>query len=784
MACGVGKGVLGGCSGDQDTICGECLVGSLFSAEISHQPCQSCSPCQRGFGVKSRCVAATDTVCELCVGNLLSTTASTTDTCKAGRSVEFRFSDDFSPTVINITAFGEHLRRQAAAALGVHVSHVGRNVSVRAGSIIVDMVLGNAAEADTLRDGLENGTFVFLSELNSPLTYLPGSFLGGSSGGGGGGGGSGSGGGGGGGGAGMAVGAGVAVVLLAAVVCAVIWYKKRSEDADVSRKRRRPSMGVPEMARMAENPMISLSKGRTGGSMDEAERARFMANGGYAWTGDDTMRETPADSLDTADAQWWQSSPGAASNGTCAVGTSVDASASSRPPASRYEYEYEYEYETERELNKMLLEQGLGGGLPEYAVFGQSTLGSSAAIYVAPQALRGGASTGSGQTAGGVPLYEQLVDKTGTIQSRGIIYEHPNLVPRRSEALYALPPSEEGALYKSLAEVAPTLELDPGRIDFGGGASAAQPAAQLLGKGAFGEVRLATLDGATQVAVKTLKQGALEKDRVAFMSEAYLMAQFRGHANVLQLVGYVTHSTPVMIVLEYMAGGALIEALRVGRFKGPGQHGRRRAVSLDVARGMSFLAERSFVHRDLAARNVLLSSSGTAKVADFGFSRELVDKDYYSASANKRFPLKWSSLEAILFRKYSEASDAWAFGVTLWEVWADGASPYKGKTAQDIVGMVCAGERLAAPRGCPQSVYALMIKLWHPDPTQRPLFAAIVDAIEAMDGEEGGGPLDVLTKLSQVRGFICFGKVGRGLHLSVQVVNSYGVRFPCTGVFE
>ena len=47
-----------------------------------------------------------------------------------------------------------------------------------------------------------------------------------------------------------------------------------------------------------------------------------------------------------------------------------------------------------------------------------------------------------------------------------------------------------------------------------------------------------------ELAVKTLKPGALENDRVRFLQEAAIMGQFN-HPNVVKLYGVVTVDDPV-----------------------------------------------------------------------------------------------------------------------------------------------------------------------------------------------------------------------------------------------
>lgn len=76
-----------------------------------------------------------------------------------------------------------------------------------------------------------------------------------------------------------------------------------------------------------------------------------------------------------------------------------------------------------------------------------------------------------------------------------------------------------------------------------------------LGAGAFGEVFLADMGG-TQVAVKTLKGKLGKQERNTFMKEASINRRFN-HPNVARLLGVAAQSEPVMVVLEFCAGGQL-----------------------------------------------------------------------------------------------------------------------------------------------------------------------------------------------------------------------------------
>lgn len=46
-----------------------------------------------------------------------------------------------------------------------------------------------------------------------------------------------------------------------------------------------------------------------------------------------------------------------------------------------------------------------------------------------------------------------------------------------------------------------------------------------------------------------------------------------------------------------------------------------------------------------------------------------LEDTYYRATQSK-MPVKWTSPEAIRYRKFTPKSDVWSYGVTIWEVHA------------------------------------------------------------------------------------------------------------------
>uniref|UniRef100_A0A8C0T6B4 Ephrin type-A receptor 3 n=2 Tax=Canis lupus familiaris TaxID=9615 RepID=A0A8C0T6B4_CANLF len=257
---------------------------------------------------------------------------------------------------------------------------------------------------------------------------------------------------------------------------------------------------------------------------------------------------------------------------------------------------------------------------------------------------------------------------------------------------------------------------------------------KVVGAGEFGEVCSGRLKLPSKkeisVAIKTLKVGYTEKQRRDFLGEASIMGQF-DHPNIIRLEGVVTKSKPVMIVTEYMENGSLDSFLRKhdAQFTGIQLVGMLRGI----ASGMKYLSDMGYVHRDLAARNILINSNLVCKVSDFGLSRVLEDdpEAAYTTRGGK-IPIRWTSPEAIAYRKFTSASDVWSYGIVLWEVMSYGERPYWEMSNQDVIKAVDEGYRLPPPMDCPAALYQLMLDCWQKDRNNRPKFEQIVSILDKL----------------------------------------------------
>ena len=249
---------------------------------------------------------------------------------------------------------------------------------------------------------------------------------------------------------------------------------------------------------------------------------------------------------------------------------------------------------------------------------------------------------------------------------------------------------------------------------------------RVIGSGSFGSVQIATLRG-QRVAVKRLHgRGGMGRDEM--LAEAGMMARVGFHDNVVPLLGVVEDpgAPDVELVTRFLSGGSVRDLLAAA--PGPLPWGRVLAWTAQAAAGVMHLHAEGVIHRDIATRNFLVSGASEGDrlhVSDFGFARAAADAAAAGGAAlGQEGPVKWEAPETLSRRAYSEATDAYAFGVAMFEL-ATRALPWAGLSNLDAARAVVRGERPALPSSVDRGYAALMRACWAPDPAARPSFRAI-----------------------------------------------------------
>ena len=272
-----------------------------------------------------------------------------------------------------------------------------------------------------------------------------------------------------------------------------------------------------------------------------------------------------------------------------------------------------------------------------------------------------------------------------------------------------------------------------------------------LGNGQFGKVLLAATKGLSLkdmrlsktddnrdtsilVAVKKLIDNPSRKQQESFIKEVKFMSCLN-HKNVVSLLG-VCYDEPAFMMMEYMEEGDLNKFLqRYSEIVETPSNNTQISTSTvvymasQIASAMKYLASLNFVHRDVASRNCLIGKNFIIKLADFGMSRNLYESLYYRIHGSATLPIRWMATECY-YGVFSEETDVWAFGITMWELFTLGKEkPYSFFTDQEMIDDATkrgdSRQLLSKPPACPESVYNIMRRCWEATPKKRAKFSEL-----------------------------------------------------------
>ena len=256
----------------------------------------------------------------------------------------------------------------------------------------------------------------------------------------------------------------------------------------------------------------------------------------------------------------------------------------------------------------------------------------------------------------------------------------------------------------------------------------------MLGRGSFGTVYEAQWQN-RHVAVKVIPNVAEAAEPI----EAIIGKELR-HPHVVETYSFERNPNKrgeAWILLEFCAGGSLLQAVRQGHFKDVSREGgfiieRVVVTALQIAQGMEYLHSRDVLHSDLNCSNVLLTSEGSAKISDFGLSRAFCGQ----TQATETFgTLSHAPPELIGKGKLSKGADVYAFGVILVEL-TRGERAYQGMQQYQIMyAKLCTdmdSYRLSFPDGTHESLVSLGRACMQQDHKLRPSFPEVVARLQAL----------------------------------------------------
>ncbi len=267
----------------------------------------------------------------------------------------------------------------------------------------------------------------------------------------------------------------------------------------------------------------------------------------------------------------------------------------------------------------------------------------------------------------------------------------------------------------------PTLEfLGPPRHEGDLGMLGPYRVLELLGHGGMGIVLRACDDVLDRmVALKVLRPAlAHGRDRIRFVREARAAAQVR-HDHVVEVHAVVNPADGLpYIVMEYLAGPTLAEAIRRAGRLGPREAA---SVALQVAEGLVAAHAAGLVHRDIKPSNVMLDpAKGRTKITDFGLARPAGESGDVTQEGSTVGTPAYMSPEQARGEAVDSRSDVYSLGATLYEA-LTGEPPFHGKPHRIIHQVI--NDEPSPPRALvtaiPADLETICLKSMAKDPSRR-----------------------------------------------------------------
>lgn len=221
------------------------------------------------------------------------------------------------------------------------------------------------------------------------------------------------------------------------------------------------------------------------------------------------------------------------------------------------------------------------------------------------------------------------------------------------------------------------------------------------------------------------------------------------HPNIVSVYDVGREGNINFIVMELVEGKPLSQIIAE---KGRLDYKEAINVARQVASALSLAHKNQIIHRDVKPHNVLITSTGVAKLADFGIARAVTNSPVVDGTNNKVMgSVHYLSPEQARGSYLDERSDIYSLGIVLYEM-LTGKVPFDGDNAISIA-LMHINETMTPPTqlvsGIPPQLERVVMKATDKYQTNR--YASADELIAELDN------IDFITK---VMGSKAFGEFG------------------------
>ncbi|HEY3606921.1 MAG TPA: serine/threonine-protein kinase [Pseudonocardiaceae bacterium] len=243
-----------------------------------------------------------------------------------------------------------------------------------------------------------------------------------------------------------------------------------------------------------------------------------------------------------------------------------------------------------------------------------------------------------------------------------------------------------------------------------------------VGRGAMGVVWQARDERLDRVvAVKQL--AASDGQRAA--REARLAARLR-HPHAVTVHDIVDQDDARYLVMEYLPSRSLADILRDRSLLPPQQVA---TIGGELASALMAAHGEGIVHRDVTPANVLITSSGVAKLADFGIARAHGESTITGGGIIAGTPA-YLAPEVANGGEAGYPADVFSLGATLYHA-LEGRPPF-GTDDNPITVLIRAANDEVPPPAHPGPLGDVLVRLLHRDPAGRPTMAEARSLFDAV----------------------------------------------------